>query len=172
MMSANQTLRAATVFVLLLTATLWAQAAEFTNIPYTKTRNGTLSETKIYPGDLPGHELVQAVHSDTLRSSYADFNNVEERVFNQEESVGGNGTHRGMAVDYLKSGDQVFMTFDGSHRTTVKDGGAWEVTYSGKFDVVGGTGKYKNAKGKGTYRGKVTPEGGMQEEGVYETLKY
>jgi hypothetical protein len=46
-------------------------------------------------------------------------------------------------------------------KMTVKEGGAWVQSIEGKWQWTGGTGKFKNIKGGGTYKAKVTPEGGV-----------
>jgi hypothetical protein len=93
------------------------------------------------------------------KSASPEFDIVEERIFNQDETVAGKGRHRGTAVDTFRNGDTAIQTYEGTHKVVVKDGGAWEVFYEGKFQFIGGTGKYKSLKGQGTYRGHITPEG-------------
>ena len=45
-----------------------------------------------------------------------------------------------------------------------KEDGSWEgATFEGTWKFNGGTGKFKNVKGGGTYRGKATPEGASSE---------
>jgi len=39
---------------------------------------------------------------------------------------------------------------------TVKEGGAWESNFEGKIQFTGGTGKFKNIKGGGVYKGTMT----------------
>jgi hypothetical protein len=56
-----------------------------------------------------------------------------------------------------------------TRNTTVKEDGSWERTWEGTFKLTGGTGKFKNIKGGGTYRGKATAEGASTEfEGEVE----
>ena len=40
-----------------------------------------------------------------------------------------------------------------------KEDGSWEATWEGTWKATGGTGKFKNIKGGGTYRGKATAQG-------------
>jgi hypothetical protein len=55
------------------------------------------------------------------------------------------------------------------HKATVKEDGSSEPTWEGTYKITGGTGKFKNIKGEGTYRGKATPEGASTEfEGEVE----
>ena len=69
----------------------------------------------------------------------------------------------------FKNGDTDYGTYEGTHKTTVKEDGSWETTWEGTWKVTGGTGKFKNIKGGGTYRGKATAEGASTEfEGEVE----
>ena len=145
-----------------------AGAAEKKKLVYSKTARQTVMEAKMAAGGIPERELVQSVYIDTCRSADREFDGMEERVYGQDEnSAGGNGIHRGYAVDQLKSGDQLFQRYEGRHRFVAKEGGTWEVTYEGKAEVIGGTGKYKNAHGWIDYKGRITPDG-LTEEDVGE----
>lgn len=147
-----------------------ADAAEKRKIAYTKTARQTVMEAKMPAGGIPERELVQSVYIDTCKSADREFDGMEERVYGQDEnSAGGNGIHRGYAVDRLRSGDELFQRYEGRHRFVAKDGGAWEVTYEGKAEIIGGTGKYRNAQGWLDYKGRITPEG-VSEEDVGEIV--
>jgi hypothetical protein len=139
--------------------------AEKSKFKYTKPLGSrqTLSTNTIQPGDRPGHDFTQSVLLDKYETTDTEYKGAIGHVFNQEESIAGTGTHRGTTVDVLKNGDKVFWKYEGTHHTTVKDGGAWETTCSGKGEITGGTGKYKNAKGVSPYRCKVSPDGYYEE---------
>jgi hypothetical protein len=158
-----------TVIVLALLGSGNALAQQKQTVKYTKTTRTTLSETKVYPGDIPNREMVQGIYSDVLTSPLPEWNKIEERVFNQDDQVAGTGTHRGASIDFFRDGDKLFQKYAGTHRTTVKDSGAWETNYEGTFDVTGGTGKYANVTGKGRYKGKITAEG-FYEEGQFDIV--
>jgi hypothetical protein len=54
---------------------------------------------------------------------------------------------------------------EGTVKTTFKEDGSWEATtWEGTYEVTGGTGKLKNIKGSGTYRGKATAAEGASTE--------
>jgi hypothetical protein len=139
--------------------------ADKSKFKYTKPIGArqVLSINTLQVGDRPGHELMQGVFLDKYESSDSEYNGAIGYTFDQEDSISGNGTHRGTTVDILKNGDKVFWKFEGTHTTVTKDSGAWETTCSGKAVITGGTGKYKNAKGTSPYRCKVTPEGYFEE---------
>jgi hypothetical protein len=84
-------------------------------------------------------------------------------IYEQSDSVAGTGTHRGYFRRLHKNGDTTYGSYEGMHKTTVKEDGSSEPTWEGTYKLTGGTGKFKNAKGEGTYRGKVTAEGAFTE---------
>lgn len=145
-----------------------AEAGEKKKFNYTKNARLTVVETKMAVGGIPERELVQGIYIDSCQSSDREFDGMKERVYNQDENgAGGDGKHRGYSIDELKSGDQIFQRYEGTHKLVVKDGGAWEVNYLGKAEIIGGTGKYKNARGQIKYKGRFTADG-MTEEDIGE----
>ena len=89
--------------------------------------------------------------------------------YGQGDAVAGTGTHRGYVRRLHKNGDITYGSYEGMHKTTVKEDGSSETTWEGTYKVTGGTGKFKNIQGGGTYRGKVTAEGPSTEfEGEVE----
>ena len=69
-------------------------------------------------------------------------------VWREPEPTGGYYTN------LLKNGDTEYGLYEGTFKTTFKEDGSWETTtWEGTFKVIGGTGKLKNIKGSGTYRG-------------------
>ena len=54
--------------------------------------------------------------------------------------------------------------YEGIHKVITKPDGTWEVNYEGKYEYVGGTGRFKNIKGHGSYRGHITPDGLTEED--------
>ena len=83
--------------------------------------------------------------------------------------MAGTGPHRGYWRRLFKNGDTGYGPFEGMTKTSVKEDGSRETTWEGTWKVTGGTGKFKNFKGGGTYRGKATAEGASTEwEGEVE----
>ena len=140
-----------------------AQAAEKKKVMGTNKQGPWISRTFVPPGpgDDPKHELVALqIRRDTTTSPDPDLNGTEQIVYDQSDSVAGTGTHRGYYVRQHKNGDTEYGIFEGTHKTTNKEDGSFlEATWEGTYKVIGGTGKFKNAKGSGTYRGKATAEG-------------
>jgi hypothetical protein len=140
-----------------------AQAAEKKRIKGTDKGGPPISRTVVSPGDDPKHELAMTIHRDTTTSSDPDWDGTEVMVYDQSDSVAGTGTHRGYTRRLFKNGDTDYGSFEGTHKTTVKEDGSLETTWEGTWKATGGTGKFKNVKGGGTYRGKVTAEGAFTE---------
>ena len=143
-----------------------AQAAEKKKIMGHNKHEPPISRTivSLSPGDDPKHELVVLnTHRVTTTSSDPDFNETEAMFYEQDDQVSGTGTHTGYYVRLHRNGDTEYGTYEGTHKTTVKEDGSWEATWEGTYKVTGGTVKFKNIKGSGTYRGKATAEGASTE---------
>jgi hypothetical protein len=123
-----------------------------------------ISRAVVSPGDDPKHELVVLMISRaTTTSSDPDFNGTEVINYEQDDQVAGTGTHRGYFRRLHKNGDTDYGSYEGTHKTTVKEDGSWETTWEGTWKSLGGTGKWKNVKGSGTFRGKATPQESVTE---------
>jgi hypothetical protein len=110
------------------------------------------------PGDDPKHKLtVLSIRRDTTTSPDPDHDGTEQIVYEQADEVAGTGTVRGYFRRLFKNGDTDYGPFEGTFKTTFKADGSWETTtWEGTWKVIGGTGKFKNIKGGGTYpTGKV-----------------
>jgi len=72
-------------------------------------------------------------------------------------------------VDEMANGDKAYYRYQGT--ATLKDGVTQ--TEEGTWSLIGGTGKLKGAKGKGTYKSKAGADGTMtyEVEGEYELPK-
>ena len=128
-------------------------------------KNGPpIVRTVVSPGDDPKHEVVVLlIRRDTTTSPDPDWNETEQIVYQQSDEVEGTGTHRGYYRRLHKNGETDYGPYEGTHKTTVKEDGSWETTWEGTYKVIGGTGKFKNIKGSGTFRGKATAEGFLDE---------
>lgn len=150
------------VFLSLFAVANLAGAGDKKKFTYAKNARQMFAETKINPAGGPaGRELAQMMYVDT-KVTATGWDMMEERCINQDDQIDGSGKHAGVCVDIMKNGDTVFQVYKGTHKTTVKEGGAWEVNYQGTMEFKGGTGRYKDAKGKGTYKGKVTADSFME----------
>jgi hypothetical protein len=82
----------------------------------------------------------------------AGFQAKEDELTIYEEAKGSTGTDRAYIVATMSNGDKLFVRSQG--KAVLKDGVAQST--AGTWTYVGGTGKFKNIKGKGTYRGNGT----------------
>ena len=128
-------------------------AGEKQKITYTKNARQVFAETKINPGGASGRELAQMIYLDSMATG-SGWDVLEERGINQDDQIDGSGKHKGVAVDIMKNGDTLFQVYAGTHKTTVKEGGAWEVNYQGTMDFKGGHGQVQECKGKGYLHGE------------------
>lgn len=151
------------LFALCTIGFMGVAAAEKVDVVFTKNARTMHAETKINPGGDAKREIVRYFYVDQINKSQGlDF--VQERGHDRDDQIDGSGTHSGTAVNTLKSGDEVYQTFSGTHKTTTKPDGSWEVNYQGVSIISGGTGKYKNAKGKLNYKGRITPNSFHEED--------
>lgn len=137
-------------------------AADKKRFKWTHTARQTVSETKSTP--VPDHEFVQGVYVDLVKTKSPEFDVIESRIVNQDDTPNGDGRHRGVEILIFSNGDTAIDNYEGTHKVITKEGGAWEVNYVGKYEFVGGTGRFKNIKGHGTYRGHITPDGLTEED--------
>ena len=137
-------------------------AAEKKQFKWTHTARQTISETKSTPA--PDHEFVQGIYMDSIKTKSPEFDIIEARIVNQDDTLSGDGRHRGVEIDVFSNGDTAINNYEGTHKVITKEGGAWEVNYEGKYEYVGGTGRFKNIKGHGSYRGHITPDGLTEED--------
>ena len=121
-----------------------------------------ISNQVIEPGDRPDRLMDQYVRVDLLSSKNPEWDGAEQFLYNQSDSVRGSGSHRGYSKTTLKSGEKVWIKYEGVHHRT-KGGEAWEIPFEGVFTIVSGTGKYNAIRGGGYYWGTLTPDGATSE---------
>jgi hypothetical protein len=82
---------------------------------------------------------------------------------------GSRARSRSVGIGTMANGDRCFVASQGSG--TVKEGVAQ--TVEGTWTYTGGTGKLKGVKGKGTFKGKLAPDGTStsEVEGEYQLPK-
>jgi len=125
-----------------------------------------LSETKMLPGDDPRHEMTLIRRLDVQIGTLGE---AQVSIVGVSDLVAGSGTQRGHLVNTFSDADKTFSSYEGQVNPDPKAGGPPEITFSGKWQFTGGTGKWKGITGGGTYQGGVTSAGlTYQFEGEYE----
>ena len=121
--------------------------------------------------DVAGHEVGQELQISDIKFSSPSFKVKEEWVYNNFNYVAGSGPHRGMFIDTHEDGSQTFGTFEGAQKLVSNPDGSWAATWEGTYKYTGGSGKFKNIKGAGTYSGKASSAGDFRED-AKETVEY
>jgi hypothetical protein len=120
-----------------------------------------LSETTANVPDKPGHTLKQITTVWKSVSTNPNFGEAWTNAVVQQDNFGVDVTERGYGTSHYQDGDVSYISFEGAVKTTRKDGGDFDTVAQGRFTWMGGTGKFKNIKGSGTYGCKFTPKGGQ-----------
>ena len=144
------TSQALTAFVVILAFAPQAAFADKKSFTYSVKNGPVLSRTAAAPGDQPDHEIIQTVRQDMTTSSEPDWNDVPLINYGQSDLLAGSGTVSGYAVRTHKNGDKTFYRYQGKIRA-VTEGGAKDTVGEGTVELIGGTGKFANAKGSGTW---------------------
>ena len=139
--------------------------AEKRELTFVKNSTQTVSKSAITITAAPNHEITQEVLHQHIKYANPEFQIADEWVYLHTDSVDGSGSHTGFFTFFHTGGEQTYGSFEGMHKTVVKDDGDWLTTWDGKVRHLGGTGKYKNIKGTGTYKGKVGAKEPFHEEG-------
>ncbi len=127
-----------------------------------------LAETKMLPGDKPGHEFTMQRRMDTLNCSDPTLGSSQAMVAEVTDYTAGSGVHRGYQSATTPTGDKTFVSFEGMTKATLQPGGPPDVRFEGKWSYTSGTGKFEGITGGGTYKGGLTPAGVAYEvEGQY-----
>lgn len=149
-----------------------ADAAEKREQTFVKSNFRTLYKTVLAVGDASGHEVIQEANIADIKVSNPDFRIKEEWAFVQSDLVNGSGPHSGYFYDTHEDGSQTYGYFRGTVKTNSKADGSWESTWEGTYEYRGGSGKFKNLKGSGKYKGKVSSQDLTVREEGRETVEY
>jgi hypothetical protein len=154
----------ATITMVLAVSSLSVQA-EKREQTFVKISTQNMSKSVFLLSESPNHEITQEVLRQRTKYSNPDFQVAEEWVYLHSDSVDGSGLHNGYFTYVHDGGERTYGSFEGTHKTVVRDDGAWLTTWDGKVRYLGGTGKYKNIKGTGIYKGKIGAKEPYYEEG-------
>jgi hypothetical protein len=119
----------------------------------------TLAQTKVSPGQCPGHDVTLSRTIIVLHSLDPDFDGAQVLEVDCSECLAGTGTHRGHNINTHPGGDRTFVAYQGVTRTVAMDQGPAQTFLEGVWWCTGGTGRFSGITGQGTYRGQLTPAG-------------
>lgn len=114
------------------------------------------AEHSVEVGDQPGH--AYAVSQSKCTAVKGEIEGVKEKEGSATELrdvMGSNLSWNGTFVDTLADGDKIHVSYKGTG--TAK--GNQFVSGNHTWTIIGGTGKFKGAKGEGGCKGKGNPDG-------------
>jgi hypothetical protein len=114
-----------------------------------------LSDTTVVFPDQPGHQVKQLVVEWKTDGSDPDWKNVKARAVAQQDITGQTFTIRGYGMNVHPSGDMDYFKWQGAGRLNDKGEGEEQ----GQITGASGTGKFKDATGKGTYTCQFSAKG-------------
>ena len=120
-----------------------------------------LTQSKLEVGDVPGHELAQAIADEELKTpdriAGVSFDGAKVKALRQSDVVNGSGVVRGYATWEAKSGQKLFVIFGYSVPPYTAD--KEFMPFEGTFQWIGGTSGLQNVRGKGTIEGEISKRG-------------
>jgi hypothetical protein len=120
-----------------------------------------LTQAKSEVGDVPSHEIAQAIGDDELRTpdkiGGVSFDGAKVKVFRQSDLANGSGVIRGYAVWEAKTGQKLFLIF--GYTVPPYPLGKEFAPFEGTFQWIGGTGALEHVVGRGTMEGEISKKG-------------
>jgi hypothetical protein len=149
------------VGIVLLGGGIVAAAAEGGAAAGASKTSQLVTQSKVEIGDLPGHELTQAVGEEEIKTpdriADVSFDDAKAKVVRQADLVDGSGTVRGYATWDAPSGQKLFVMF--GYTIPPFPAGQDRVSFEGTFEWIGGTGTLQHVQGKGTVEGEISRSG-------------
>jgi hypothetical protein len=137
-----------------------AYAAEKKSVTFVN-KFGTVLQRNLLPvPDRDGHEIGAQMRVDTSSSADADWDGATNTVIGQFDFVKGSGDVWGYSVRTFKNGDKVFFKYKANLKRS-GEGNQWQTLGEGTEEIYGGTGKFANIKGTGTFAVQINPIGGI-----------
>lgn len=119
----------------------------------------TAGKQVAYEADNPKREMSQFINIWTFTSNDPDFDGIIETAPTQIICNPAGCRHQGQLVFRHKNGDEIWGYFYGTHTIAPKGDGTWAMSSDGVKVMMGGTGKYANAKGTLKYSSTDVPYG-------------
>jgi hypothetical protein len=120
-----------------------------------------LTQSKLEVGDVPGHELAQAIVDEEIKTpdriAGVSFDGAKVKALRQSDLVNGSGVVRGYATWEAKTGQKLFVIF--GYTVPPYSAGKEFVPFEGTFQWIGGASGLQNVRGKGTIEGEISKRG-------------
>ena len=149
--------------LLILTALVFILAFSVTTstaqekVKFTSKTYGVFTKyEQIKPDDTEGHTMTAYESKGVGLGSVGDVTFVSQGM---SDLIKGNGTHHGYYKGTDKDGHVYFSKWQGNVTTTMSPEGRPLVKYAGTWSYTGGTGKWENVEGGGTYKGQFIGPG-------------
>lgn len=113
--------------------------------------------------DVSGHEIGTQTRQGTSSSSNAEWDGASLLPIGQFDLVKGSGMISGFNTRTFKNGDKLFSKFKHMLQR-ISDAESKFAISEGRSEIVGGTGKFANAKGTSSYAGQIGAAGGLMTE--------
>jgi hypothetical protein len=146
--------------------------AEKREMTFVKIGGKTITKSVFILDAALKHEIAQVVALSHPKFSDPDFKVKEEWSYVQSDTINGTGTDRGYFVEIHENGSQTYGTFQSTSETSTRPDGSWEATFEGTYRYAGGSGKYKNIKGGGTFKGKSSSLDPVERSEGREFIEY
>ncbi len=137
-----------------------AYAAEKKTVTFVNKFGTVLQRNLLSVPDREGHEIGAQMRVDTSSSADAEWDGATNTVIGQFDFVKGCGGVWGYSVRTFKNGDKVFIKYKGNLKRS-GEGDQWQTVGEGTEEIYGGTGKFANIKGTGTFTIQINPAGGV-----------
>ena len=146
------------VVIMATSLTTWGEEVQMTG---KNTPEATIAKTT-YPGPNRESKIEVTVNRYSTTSDHPDWDETHTTNHAVTIKSGGLTRHSGFGIRTHSNGDVSFYSFEGAVDTRVNEDKSWESSWNGTWTSLGGTGKYANVKGSGTYQGRATSAGGNE----------
>jgi hypothetical protein len=161
-----------TAFTLACFTLIGDAVAEKREMTFVKNGGKTITKSVFTVDAALKHEITQVVALGHPKFSDPDFKVKEEWSYVQSDTINGSGTDGGYFVEIHEDGSQTYGTFQSTSKTSTMPDGSWEASFEGTYRYTGGSGKYRNIKGGGTFKGKSSSLDPVERSEGRETIEY
>jgi hypothetical protein len=127
-------------------------SAETAKISGSGTVAPQLSESRVTAPDNAQHVMTVSRRVEPNRSNMPNCETMQVELVQVGDMTAGSGFQRGHRTSTCADGDKWFSTYVGTVKTVPTPGAPPDVTAEGRWEITGGTGRYVDSRGTGTYK--------------------